>query len=307
MTPTIGPARSDEFAEAVRLLFRHRPATEREERVGDAVAAARRGDLDAAGLLVARDGPEVVAAMLAAVLPGGGAAVWPPRVAPGVGDAVTDALAGRAVAWLRDRGVKAAQAVLAADELAAARPLLRHGFAHVTSLWYLRHHLELSATVLGAAERLRLTNSVGDLVLIRDTLARTYEGTEDFPELNGVRTPDDAMAGYRAGGADAARSWLAFQEGEPVGVLLVNPTPDWGGWDVAYVGVVPEARRRGVGSELMRHALIEAKAAGVPHVSLAVDVRNQPARELYRQLGFESFDRREVFLAVWAGNRAPAE
>jgi ribosomal-protein-alanine N-acetyltransferase len=62
--------------------------------------------------------------------------------------------------------------------------------------------------------------------------------------------------------------------------------------------VVPEARRRGVGRELVRKALFEAKAAGVPSVGLSVDDRNAPARELYRRLGFEPVERREVFLAV---------
>jgi ribosomal protein S18 acetylase RimI-like enzyme len=81
-------------------------------------------------------------------------------------------------------------------------------------------------------------------------------------------------------------------------VLLVNAVPDEDGWDVAYVGVVPEARRRGVGTELVRKALFEAKAAGVPYVALSVDDRNAPARELYRRLGFEPVERREVFLAV---------
>jgi len=61
---------------------------------------------------------------------------------------------------------------------------------------------------------------------------------------------------------------------------------------------VPAARRRGYASELMRLALIEAKAADAGYVSVAVDARNEPARELYRRLGFEPFDRREVFLCI---------
>ena len=48
-----------------------------------------------------------------------------------------------------------------------------------------------------------------------------------------------------------------------------------------------------------RKALFETKAAGQPCLALSVDARNRPARELYRRLGFESHDRREVFLAVW--------
>jgi ribosomal protein S18 acetylase RimI-like enzyme len=33
-------------------------------------------------------------------------------------------------------------------------------------------------------------------------------------------------------------------------------------------------------------------------VTLAVDARNRPAWDMYRTVGFETYDRREVFLAV---------
>jgi ribosomal protein S18 acetylase RimI-like enzyme len=87
-----------------------------------------------------------------------------------------------------------------------------------------------------------------------------------------------------------------------VGVLLINPTLEGDGWEVAYVGVVPEARRRGFGRELMGKALFEAKAAGQPHVTLSVDARNRPARALYHHLGFEPLEVREVFLAIWGAD-----
>jgi ribosomal protein S18 acetylase RimI-like enzyme len=110
------------------------------------------------------------------------------------------------------------------------------------------------------------------------------------------------IAGHQADGCDPERWWLARAGGEPVGVLLLNDGADGVGWEVVYVGVVVEARRRGVGREIMRKALFETKAAGVPHLALAVDARNRPARELYRRLGFEPYERREVFLAVWDQN-----
>ena len=39
---------------------------------------------------------------------------------------------------------------------------------------------------------------------------------------------------------------------------------------------------------------------GVAEVTLSVDMRNHPARALYRGLGFEPYDVREVYLAVWS-------
>jgi mycothiol synthase len=298
MSPTVTPARANEFAAALQLIFHGRPAE-------DALRALDDGTLDPSGLLVVLDESGVTAAALASMLPDGGAVVWPPRTRPGAAGAA-DLLAGHAVGWLREHGAKTAQALLATEDTAAARPLLSHGFRPVTTLWYLRHYLDIAAALLGAPDTLDLsTYAATDPALFRSTLAQTYEGTRDFPELNGVRTPDEVLAGYQADGFDPERWWLGAAADEPVGVLLVNPQPDWGGWEVEYVGVVPRARRRGYASELVRLALIEAKAAGVPYVSLAVDARNEPARELYRRLGFEPFDRREVFLAVW--EKSPAQ
>jgi ribosomal protein S18 acetylase RimI-like enzyme len=65
------------------------------------------------------------------------------------------------------------------------------------------------------------------------------------------------------------------------------------------MGLVPEARRSGFGREILLHALCEARSAGASQVTLSVDDRNYPAHSLYRQVGFELFDRRAVLLLVW--------
>jgi ribosomal protein S18 acetylase RimI-like enzyme len=69
--------------------------------------------------------------------------------------------------------------------------------------------------------------------------------------------------------------------------------------DLVYLGVVPEARGRGLGYELTCKAMFEAKAAGAQELTLCVDARNTPARRIYDQLGFVEFDRRDVFLALF--------
>src|SRR5207237_1563992 len=131
-------------------------------------------------------------------------------------------------------------------------------------------------------------------------LLRTYEGTQDCPEITGVRTAEEIIAGHRAQGKhDPRRWWVALAGGRPVGVLLLCEVPEWAAWDVAYVGVVPEARGRGYGRELMHRAVAEARADGVARLTLSVDVRNRRAWELYKGLGFEPHDRREGFLAIW--------
>jgi ribosomal protein S18 acetylase RimI-like enzyme len=293
-------AEPDERLAALRLTFSHLDPEIRLARVAGGLELIDRGELDPAGILVARIRGRVVGAVVAAPVPGAGAAVWPPQVERGVEPAVADDLARRAADWLRGQGVKLAQALLAPEDAPLASPLLRAGFRRATSLWYLRHDLELPAGLLGEPERLTyVTFAAAGPEAFAAVLARTYEGTQDCPEISEARTAPEALAGHMAGGFDPNHWWLAAAGGEPVGLLLVNPAVDGEGWEIAYVGVAPGHRRRGYGRELVLKALVEAKAAGQPSVALAVDARNAPARELYRRLGFEPLESRDVLLAVW--------
>jgi ribosomal protein S18 acetylase RimI-like enzyme len=134
--------------------------------------------------------------------------------------------------------------------------------------------------------------------IFHETLARTYDGTRDFPEMNGVRSVEDVLHGHRSAGSNPARWWLA-SAGEPVGVSMLSPSDDGSGLDLSYVGVVPERRGQGFGEELVVKAMAEAKADGAPELTLSVDARNEPALRVYRKLGFEAFEVREVFLKVF--------
>ncbi len=296
----ITTAEPDERTGALRLTFAHLDPETRLARVAGGLELIDHGELDPAGILVARLNGQVIGAVVAAPVPGAGAAVWPPQIERGIEAAVADGLARRAVDWLRGQGVKLAQALLAPEDEPLAGPLLRAGFRRATSLWYLRHDLELSAGLLGEPERLTYsTFATAGPEAFAAVLARTYEGTQDCPEISDARTAPEALAGHMAGGFDPNHWWLAAANGEPVGLLLVNPAVDGDGWEIAYVGVAAEHRRRGYGRELVLKALVEAKAAGQPSVSLAVDARNAAAREMYRRLGFEPRESRDVLLAVW--------
>jgi ribosomal protein S18 acetylase RimI-like enzyme len=144
-----------------------------------------------------------------------------------------------------------------------------------------------------------------DPALFHQTLLRTYEETLDCPEINGVRTIAEIMEGHRAQGKhDPSRWWLAHSGRDAVGVLLLTDLPECASWELAYVGVVPEARRRGFGRQLVARALSEAGTAGAARMTLSVDVRNQQAWNLYIDMGFEAFERREAYLAIWSPSHA---
>jgi ribosomal protein S18 acetylase RimI-like enzyme len=300
--PTPEPALASEWAPALRLVFQHLSPPERRQRELAALHLLRQGELDPQGLFVVRGPRGLDGALVCLSLPGAGGLIWPPGVAAHPQQtALEDCLLRNALAWLRGRGVKLVQALLAPEEEDLAAPLVRHGFARITDLWYLYHHR--STPLCGTDAPARLTFrafSEADPLLFQETLLRTYEGTLDCPELSGVRSGEEVLAGHRAQGVFDPQRWLlALEEDRPVGVLLLTELPETGEWDVAYMGVVPEARRRGFGRELLLHGLAEARAAGVERVVLSVDMRNGPAWQLYRSVGFQPSDRRGVYLAIW--------
>lgn len=297
------PVRSEELAAAFRLVFQHLPAAAQDVRVANALQLVSEGQLDPGSVLAVRDKRGLLGAIISLPIPGSAALVWPPQTT-GRADrsAIDDQLVQALTARLRQRGTKLAQALLAPHESFLAAPLLRNGFRHVTTLWYMRHHLDFAPETPPSAPPLAyVTYADGDRTLFHLTLLRTYEQTLDCPEVTGVRTIAEVMEGHRSQGLhDPRRWWLALHAGRPVGVLLLTEMPDLNGWDLSYLGLVPEARRHGFGRLLTLKAITEARQAAAGQLTLSVDARNRPAWSLYQAVGFEPYDRREVYLAIWA-------
>ena len=64
------------------------------------------------------------------------------------------------------------------------------------------------------------------------------------------------------------------------------------------VGVVPEHRGRGIGSELMERAIATAWRRHFTRIELTVREDNRPAIALYRRLGFKSEGTRQNAVRV---------
>jgi ribosomal protein S18 acetylase RimI-like enzyme len=263
---------------------------------------ARRGEFPPAGIIVARS-DRLVGVILCLPLAGAGGLIWPPQVvATADRIAVEDLLVHTATSWLSSQGTKVAQALLAPEEVPIAPPLERNGFRHVTSLHYLRYDLRSSPAHRGQGCQLRFqAYSTCSTEIFHRTLLETYQDSLDCPEVNGVRSVAEIVAGHKAQGTyDPARWWLAFDGDRPAGVLLMSELPESGALEISYVGVVPTLRRRTIGRQLVAKALAEARAQNVGQLTLSVDARNLPAENLYHSAGFETYSRREVYLQLWA-------
>jgi mycothiol synthase len=302
----VRPAREDEWPAAFRFIFQAVAEEERPARVAHGLDMVRLGELQREGIWVAVEANQVVGAVICLRIPGASALVWPPQAKSGTASAhVEDSLMTECCSWLRSQKVRIAQCLLEQKDELLAEPLLRYGFRKVTSLTYMRHDLSRVPAKLSTALRYQSYREA-DRALFCATLEKTYEGTLDCPELNGVRTIEEIITGHISQGRhDPDRWWLAFDGAVPVAVLLLAKIPEWHGWDLSYLGVVPEARRRGFAQTLAFKAVWECRQAGQSKITLSVDQRNLPAQFLYEKIGFFAYDRRDVYLGLWPASSEP--
>lgn len=91
------------------------------------------------------------------------------------------------------------------------------------------------------------------------------------------------------------RAWVACDA--PGGPLLGYALGWWviDELELLAVGVLPEARRRGVGRRLLEHVLATTRANGGRRVLLEVARSNTAARRLYESAGFALLDVRRGY------------
>lgn len=302
MSPVITTAKTSEWTAAFELAFQRCSETERPNRIADALAMAAGGELDPQGIFVARCGDDIIGVEVAMPLAGTSGMLWMPETTSDAPPALAIDLVRHALAYFEQRGTKIAEAIVPPSDLSRTTPFSEAGMRHVGRLRYLRHDLILLPEI-PVSPQLRLASSRDvSPELFAATLARTYRGTLDFPELNEVRTIDEILEGHRRAGVHRPENWLlASIDGKPAGVVLLTEVPGEA-WDLSYLGVAPEHRRRGVGRRLAHAALRLAQLAGCLELSVAADERNAPALQLYRSLGFEEGPVREVFLMFLGEN-----
>jgi ribosomal protein S18 acetylase RimI-like enzyme len=293
-------ARREELAAAFRLLFQHVEERDRETRVGNALKMMRNKELSAAGALVARLEGKIQGALFCQSVAGASGLLWPPQTQPENNRTIEDQLIDHACRMMANQGAKLVQSLLSQEESLLSESLERNGFTHITQLWYMRHDMEFSPELFREPDQLEYqTFASCDRNQFQETLLRTYESTQDCPEVNGVREIEEVIAGHKSQGRhDPETWWLASHHGRPIGVLLLGEMPDVKSWELMYLGVAPKARGQGFGRDLARKAFWEARTLEAPQLTLSVDARNRPALSLYKKTGFEAYDQREVYLKV---------
>lgn len=206
------------------------------------------------------------------------------------------------LARLRERGLHFAQALIEPESSAQRALLEREGFRLLAPLDYLERDVSRPAvSPPSPSEAEWVPYSAGTHGEFAAVMLATYEGSLDCPELTGLRPIDDVIAGHRASGRFDGRLWeLARVDGQIVGCLLLAQLVHAPLAEIVYMGVVPAARRRGIGRLLLRRALEQCRVIGANHLTVVVDHRNEPARKLYARFALVPVARRNAYLLRWA-------
>lgn len=259
------------------------------------------------GLLSARRDDRDIAVVWGQLQPGRVAGVWPPRTSGGPTPDVALALLAAVGDRLRAQGVQLAQSLLAADQTADARLLIQAGFERLAALSYLLSTERDFPQEQPASSLEFAPYSAAIHAALAAVVEESYEGTLDCPRLNGLRSIDDVLAGYRAAGVFDPSRWLLVRyAGKPVGCLLLSDYPEHGHYELVYMGLRPHTRGRGWGIEIARHAQWLCRQAGRPRLVLGVDSSNGPALRMYGAVGFRAWEQRIALIRVLAAAKPSA-
>lgn len=238
----------------------------------------------------------------ALLLPGATAVVMLPSPdTPGIVPADQVRVTTAGLAGLSARRLHFAQVLLPA-EAGAQRPLLEQvGFHPLASLAYLERDARYPWVDPPApAEAEWVHYRERNRALFGEVVLATYQDSLDCPELAGLRPIDDILTAHQASGRFDPLLWeVARADGQPAGCLLLSRHRQGPMLEIVYMGVVPAWRRRGVGALLLRRALERCRNVGARQLTVVVDSRNEPAKQLYARFGFLPVGQREVYLYRW--------
>lgn len=110
---------------------------------------------------------------------------------------------------------------------------------------------------------------------------RAYVGAGDYRKASWI----ERWSLQSAKGFDPSLIWIAYEGDTPVGYCMARCLSGKG--HITGLAVLPDYRRRNIGTHLMRTALYELTLRGAKEVVLEVPRTDGFSQDLYRKLGFE--------------------
>ncbi len=280
-----------EIESALRLILAKSAGSDADDSVLEFLQMAVHRGLDLNAIWVAVDSAENVQ-WAALPMPLAGRAMLlmtPPRMRPGVGAKHVSALVESILGDAHKAGVQMIQALVDTEHNAVYRALLEGGFEEIAELIYLTRQIRAPLAGRLVPEKYTLwTYSPATHARFSRCIERSYINSQDCPGLNGKREMEDIIAGHKAAGEFDPDLWTLASDasGEDVGVMLLNRLQNREGYELVYIGLVPEARGSGLADALLRTAFNQLHGEGGSTIVAACDANNAPARKLYYRHGF---------------------
>jgi mycothiol synthase len=283
---------------ALTFLYHRLPRGERERQLAQTLTAVDRGELSLDNLLVAMEQDRIVGAVFAVRRPGGAAFLWPPIVIDSpAGLSAAQALLEEVGLRVDRQQVVFTQCLLDPTDDHGHAVLTRGGIPRITELILLSRLLPgppAGQPDLGLTFDCYSDAARADFARI---VEETYQGSLDCPALSRIRSGEQLLEAHRATGTFHPTLCRIYRlAGRDIGIVLLAEHTDRNVWEVAYLGVVPEARGQGFGRVLLASAIDQLRESGREAIEIAVDCENVPALRLYETLDFEEMRRFAVHL-----------
>lgn len=284
--------------EALALVLCELAPSQRGEIASELLKASNTAGFAQEPLFIAVRNGELRAAAWGQRQTGNIAVFWQPQLVPGEPETTAIPLANAVIAALDELNTDLIQALVSAPCPQADKLLRQVGFHHSANLLYLTCEAAQFPVAAPAPCELEFERyAIAQRDRLIRLIERTYEGTLDCTELDGVRNMDDVVAGYQATGEFRLENWMFVRfHDQDVGVLLLADHSGVKHRELVYMGLAPEFRGRGWGRQIARYAQWLARGACIERILVAVDAANEPAVNMYRATGFEIWERRIVYL-----------
>jgi len=239
-----------------------------------------------------------------------------PAAAEGVDGEALGKLVGEISQDALGRGMTIVQSLLDPRADRDIEVLSAAGYHLLARLIYMRLDVARSADGGGSRQAFTWRNFLQfSTEQLERVVAGTYAGSLDCPALAGLREVPDVIAGHKSAAAFCPRAWLiCYVEGSPAGCILVNDSRDGVSAEVAYMGVLPAYRGRGVATALVGRSAELARRRARSSLTLSVDADNRFAVRRYLAEGFSQEGSRLAYAACsrgplvgpWSGPDGPA-
>lgn len=285
LPPEFRPARPEELHTALRIVLGSNGIPADSQEVLDFLTLAEQRGLGIGDMWVAQRDQQIVWALLAMPTPGRTVLLFLPNHF-----SKDEAMAALVIAvcdHFGSRDVRLAQLLLDPRDIAGQRLFASHGFRRMAELIYMHAPLRVQSMPPALPPGFAWESySPRTHALFSSTIVETYRESLDCPGLNGLREIEDVLAGHKGAGQFNPRYWFVLTERNVGrGAMLLTRIPGADAAELVYLGLVPEARRRGLGEVLMHQAMASASEMGATRLSLAVDSANAPALKLYCRFG----------------------